>query len=172
MLCNGCQSITLETLSSPGGHLIHEDWLALSSCPMCEICKCIHQRLSVELCKAYLTQLDHDSDLAHTAEYAQERKRRWKRSASIRLAWDWCIGLDTSIYIRLFNPGTQYLPLDRRGGGPMNVYCGPHGVRDGFCFDHEDDNGNIYLRPGLEKEWQWMHNSFEIEIYVDEGVPP
>src|SRR5271156_6872676 len=89
MLCNGCQSITLETLTSPGGHLIHEDWPALSSCPTCEICKCIHQRLSAELCKAYLTQLDHDSDLAHTAEYAQERKRRLKRSASIRLAPDW-----------------------------------------------------------------------------------
>jgi hypothetical protein len=24
----------------------------------------------------------------------------------------------------------------------------------------------------LEKEWQWMHNSFEIQIYVNEGVPP
>src|SRR3979490_2827536 len=115
MLCNGCQTITLETLSSPSGHLIHEDWLALSSCPTCGICKCIHQRLSAELCKAYLTQLDHDSDLAQTTEYTQERKRRWKRSASIRLARDWCTGLDTSIYIQLFNPSTQYLPFDRRG---------------------------------------------------------
>ena len=99
-----------------------------------EICKCIHQRLSAELCKAYLTQLDHDSDLAHTVEYSQERKRRWKRSASIRLAQDWCMELNISIYIRLFNPGAQHLPFDRRGGGPMNVYCGPHGVRDGFCL--------------------------------------
>lgn len=97
-LCKACQAITLSSVVSDGGHLLHGNWESLQiSARTCSLCEAILVQLGKEIKK---TSREHH--IMREQKSADSQGRVARTITIPDLPFDWYKGCYTAIRLRMF----------------------------------------------------------------------